>query len=72
METSITGLKRSLMAQIRYIHRRSAGKSKRNCPEIDLAVYNFPKVTFPETEHLNWCKEQSSYAEVLNSQAATV
>ena len=26
-------------------------------------VYNFRKVTFPECEHLNWCKQQSSWHE---------
>src|SRR6185369_822751 len=34
----------------------------RNLDIQDLThrVYNFRKVTFPEREHLNWCKQQSS------------
>jgi hypothetical protein len=52
-------------AGIPDIWRSSGGKSHRNCQEIDRAVYNFPKVTFPETEHLNWCEKQSSFAKGL-------
>ena len=28
--------------------------------DLTRRVYNFRKVTFPECEHLNWCKQQSS------------
>ena len=28
--------------------------------DLTHRVYNFRKVTFPEREHLNWCKQQSS------------
>ena len=29
--------------------------------DLTHRVYNFRKVTFPECEHLNWCKQQSSW-----------
>lgn len=39
----------------------SSGESEAAIQDLTGRVYNFRRVTFPESEHLNWWKGESSF-----------